>query len=145
MTTLENEPKGAGNMLTGKHYLEDLKLHLDVSSKLDDNGRKALPRRKKIFRIAENIIKELNELEEEAELNSMSEEALKLTSLYYHYGVDSVEDLAMIMAQQWEADKAKQEFKSLVKGNKNSKAIIAFDDVKASGGISAYLKEKSTI
>jgi len=131
MTSLDNEPSAKGRLLTGKDYLQDLKLYLDVSSKLDsDVAKNAIPRRKKVYRIAENLISQLNDMEEQAELNSNSDQAKTLISFYYNYGVDNVEDLAMILAQQYDADKTKQEFKNLVKGDN---PLISFADVKTSG------------
>jgi len=137
MTSLDNEPSSKGRLLTGKDYLEDLKLHLDVSSKLEPNARNAIPRRKKVYRIAENLISQLNDLEEQAELNSNGDAAKTLISFYYNYGVDNVEDLAMIMAQQYDADKTKQEFKNLVKGNN---PLLKFADIQTSGITKGFKK-----
>lgn len=132
MTSLDNEPSGKGKVLTGKDYLQDLKLHIDIMGQLQEDDQAKIPRRKKIYRIAENIIEVLNELEIAAENKPNGADANKLKAMYYSYGVDSVEDLGMLLAQQQDAALQKAEFKGLVMGDN---AIVDFDNMKKFTGI----------
>jgi hypothetical protein len=148
MTSLENDPTGRGKMLTGQNYLEDLKLHIDIISKIDPRGdnpeiRFSIPRRKKVFRIAEKMISQLNALELAADLDPDGEASGKLIKMYYNYGVDSVEDLAMIMAEQYIAQEAKKSFKNLV--GDNDQAILKFSTIKDQHGVDDTVMDLDTV
>jgi len=142
MTSIDKEPEHEGRQLTGKDYMEDLRRHLDVLQKMGDNvdAKKAIPRRRQIYRIAEKIIAQLNELEVAFETNPNSAEALKLIKLHHYYSTSSVEDLAMKMAEQYEEEQKLEEFKSLTKQRGDKNAIIDFTKLKDIQGVPDYAR-----
>jgi len=139
---MDKEPSNEGRVLTGKDYMEDLKRYLDIVNKLDGDAKGAIPRRKQIFRVAEKIIQELNDLEIAFEQNPNSIGGLRLIKLHHYYGTDNVEDLAMKMAHQYTDEQELEEFKALTKGvgegvdKKN--AIVDFKKLKDKEGLPGY-------
>jgi len=122
--TMDHEPRAKGRELTKQNYLERIKLRGEAEKYTTD--KETLPKIKKIDRIIGQMIKKLNAMEDAYEINENSPQGLQLIKLYHMYGVDDVEDLAVILAEQYEADEVKESYKKLVKG---SGAIVNFGDV----------------
>ena len=101
-----------GKQMTGEDYRESLLTQAKLEKALGTNSR-MIPKRPRVFRIADEIIKDLNDLDDAAEKDTLSSESINLDALHYQFGTDNVVDLAMILANMQLKKEEKDKFKKL--------------------------------
>ena len=101
-----------GKQLTGEDYRESLLTQAKLEKALGSQSR-MIPKRPRVFRIADEIIKDLNELDDAAEKDPLSNQSIHLDALHYQFGTDNVVDLAMVLANMQLKKEEKDKFKKL--------------------------------
>ena len=103
--------------LTGDDYRESLLTQAKLEEAL--KGKKGiLPKRERIFRIADKIIEQLNKLDNKADQEGPnSDSARKLDQLQYQFGTENIIDLAMILSNLQIKKEEKERFKKLTGEN----------------------------
>ena len=87
LTDSDKPETKVAKMLTGEDYRKDLKTTLELEKLLYESGKSGItPKRPKVFRLADSIIKKLNELDDTAEKNPDSDEAAHLDQLHNLFG-----------------------------------------------------------
>jgi hypothetical protein len=77
-----------GKQLSGEDYREALLTQAKLEKALGANSR-MVPKRQRVFRIADEILKTLNVMDDAAEKDPNSEEGAKLDQLHYQFGTDN--------------------------------------------------------
>jgi len=98
--------------LTGDDYRESLLLQAKLEKQLGANSR-MIPKRQRVYRIADEILKHLNVLDDASEKDPNSTAARDLDQLHYQFGTDNVVDLAMVLANMQLKKEEKDRFKKL--------------------------------
>jgi len=113
-----------GRELTGDDYKESLKLQAELEKLLGKSSRQ-IPKRELVFRIADELIIALNELDDEAEAHPDSLAGARLDQLHYNFGTENIIDLAMITANMELKKREKDKYKTLTgdKGAINLKSV----------------------
>ena len=101
-----------GKELTGEDYRQSLLTQAKLEKALGANSR-MIPKRPRVFRIADEILKTLNDLDDTAEKDPNSTAARDLDQLHYQFGTDNVVDLAMVLANMQLKKEEKDKFKKL--------------------------------
>ena len=84
-----------GKYLSGDDYRKDLIEQGKLRKYVDPS---VVPKRERVFRIADELMKKFNEWEKFAEKNPNSAYAMKLDQLHNEFNTDNITDLAMILA-----------------------------------------------
>lgn len=137
--------------LTGEDYRESLLTQAKLEQALASN-KDIIPKRQRVFRIADGIIKELNELDTAADEDPESVQALKLDSLNYQFGTENITDLAMILANLQIKKEGKEKLKKMTTSTKagvNLDNIVVNDRLTVpndiGGGAALEAKQKSAL
>ena len=100
-----------GKYLSGEDYRKDLIEQGKLRKYVDP---KVVPKREKVFRIADKIMEKLNDWELKAEENPNSEAAKQLDQLHNEFNTDNITDLAMILANMEVQRLRKQKLKEIL-------------------------------
>lgn len=100
--------------MTGDDYRESLLTYAKLEEALKGNSG-MIPKRPRVFRIADSLLKELNKLDNKSEEDPESEEARTLDQLHHQFGTDNVVDLAMILANMQLKKEEKERFRKIIK------------------------------
>ena len=111
----DNPETKIGRYLTGKDYMENLALRAKLEKNLANPN--ILPKREKIFRLADHLIDKLNTMESDADKNVNSNAAKSLAQLHAQFSTDNVLDLAMILANMELRKQEKEKFKKIAQEN----------------------------
>lgn len=105
-----------GKQMTGDDYRQSLLTQAKLEKALGSNSR-MIPKRERVFRIADEILKQLNIMDDASEQEPNSNEARQLDQLHHQFGTENVVDLAMILANMQLKKEEKERFKKLTGEN----------------------------
>ena len=104
-----------GKYLSGEDYRKDLIEQGKLRKYVDPS---VVPKRERVFRIADELMKKFNEWEKFAEKNPNSVYAMKLDQLHNEFNTDNITDLAMILANMELQRMRKKKLKDILYGDK---------------------------